>query len=793
MTALGVIAGILVLALLYAVSMYVYFVLRRRHAAAKFLVEVGTVFFAIVLSIAVKLVILLLTTAPDFSGGFASALIAIYSAIGGLTFEGISSVAELGGFLNCLYAGTSLYAGLIALSVITARASYEIYSFIALRFLNLRNQNKTDIYIFMTVTDDAVLLANSVKEQACYASGERRCVIVFTGSEIGVFDRKNPLHREIMSRGYLYWEYSNAKDGTAEPSVLRRLRLYAANDRAAFPEEAQTGKKGEKSALQDVRIYIFALGLRGDLIGSESSNSEIIGEEMRAIAREMAEGSAPSCVADFYLLIESEINYSFYTDMTKRLISEAFRECGSEKKAEDFYHCFQLHVLSEPKLAARCLAKNRNAVFAKDEKLYLSDNAPGERNVYRAIVLGFGKTGQMAMNAVFTDTAYTNKQGVPSQFFADVYDLKMDELAGLFSIEHPLYQCATRMEEIEPFSEEEFAEASAQSRRKIERFYEPLLAARGKGETFADIVRGMKFPWITFHKASCFQTRFMRYLDGESGVAGERREKNKLLCNAFIIALGDDEANIKMANSLIDDLKHESAFTNKRSSVYPQMIYVNLRDEKNYNRINWTPEDEKEFTAFKVILFGNRVEMYSYGQIIDDSADMEYDYAYGALYGGGSSQEAYEAFSNIKKCIEEGRENENFSGDIKKAVDALKNIKKTPEELRRNWLNVTLFNKESNYAANRFKPFMAHALRSEPLTGGRLVELARLEHVRWCRFHMAYGWTYRLYDASDKATKNRYRRIREHNILCPFEMLSADMRVNNLVNVALAAEDQPIR
>ena len=93
---------------------------------------------------------------------------------------------------------------------------------------------------------------------------------------------------------------------------------------------------------------------------------------------------------------------------------------------------------------------------------------------------------------------------------------------------------------------------------------------------------------------------------------------------------------VKMANSLIDDLKHESAFTNKRSSVYPQMIYVNLRDEKNYNRINWTPEDEKEFTAFKVILFGNRVEMYSYGQIIDDSADMEYDYAYGALYGGGS-------------------------------------------------------------------------------------------------------------------------------------------------------------
>ena len=91
----------------------------------------------------------------------------------------------------------------------------------------------------------------------------------------------------------------------------------------------------------------------------------------------------------------------------------------------------------------------------------------------------------------------------------------------------------------------------------------------------------MKFPWITFHKASCFQTRFMRYLDGESGIAGECREKNKLLCNAFIIALGDDEANIKMANSLIDDLKHESAFTNKRSSVYPQMIYVNLRDEKN--------------------------------------------------------------------------------------------------------------------------------------------------------------------------------------------------------------------
>lgn len=798
----GAIAGIAVLAVLYAFSMLGYFVLRRRRASAKYFVEIVTVLFAVVLSVAVKLVILFMTTEPDFGEGFASALIAVYSGIGGLTFEGISSVSELGGFLNCLYAGTSLYAGLIALSVITARASYEIYSYIALRFLTLRMRGRTDVYVFMTVTDDALLLANNIRQQPCYARGERRCVVLFTGDEIGVFDRKNPLHREIMSRGYLYWEYAKEKNGSAEKSVLKRLHLYVNNGKSVLQEE----NGGRRSAAKDVRIYMFALGLSGELKGSESSNGELIYGEIRAMVREMAAGEAPECVVDFYLLTESEINYSFYSGTVRRMIEEVVgREDG--KKQEELRQCFQLHVISEPKLSARCLIKNRAELFrrcnaraaekaekqgaaeagraqAEREDLFLRDNEPGENNIYRAIVLGFGKTGQMAMNAVFTDTAYTDKNGEPSQFAADVYDLRMDEIAGLFSVDHPLYLCATRMDEIEPFTESGFMEGSEQCRRKIARQYEPLLRARGKGEDFADIVRGMKFPWVTFHKASCFQTRFVRFLDAESGIGGGRAERNKLLCNAFIIALGDDEANIRMANSLIDDLKHEAGFTDGRSPAYPQMIYVNLRDERNRNRVNWSAEDEEKFESFKVVLFGNRVEMYSYEQIIDDVADMEYDYAYNTLYGDVSA-EAHAAFVDIKKCLEAGSEEVDFGQDIKNAVAALDKIKKSPESLRRNWLGVPLFDKESNYAARRFREFMAHAVRRKALTGRRLIELARLEHVRWCRFHMAYGWTYRFYG---RAEKTKFRPIKEHNNLCPFGMLPADTQLNNLVNVALAAE-----
>lgn len=770
MVAIGGAAGVAVIAALYAVSMLGYFSFRKRCAGAKYAVEIFTVLFAIVLSIAVKLAVLLLTTEHTFSEGFASVLIAVYSGIGGLTFEGISPVSELGGFLNCVYAGTSLYAGLIALSVITARASYEIYSGILLFFMRGGLKSGTDLFVFTAATEDSLLLANSIAEE--YATNGRKCVILFSGEEIGVFDRKDPLHREIMARGYLYWEYASGGTGK-EKSLLKRLRLYTRNDIT----------DGERPA-RDVRIRIFALGLSGELKGSESSNSDIVFGEMRAMAREIADGKAPRCIVDFYLLTESEINYGFYANETRRVVREKLAEVERPVAGEEvFGRLFQLHVVSEASLSARCLARRRDLLFEKDEgDLFKTDGEPGKQNVYRAIVLGFGKTGQEAMNTVFTDTAYINGEGEPSQFSADVYDSKMEELAGLFSLSHPLYMCATRMEEIRPFDEREFAENARACFSKAERFYEPLLRARGRGETFQDVVRQMKFPHVTFHKASCFQTKFMRFLDGESG----KTQKNKLVCNAFILALGSDESNIRMANALIDDLKHESGMTDGQASVYPQMIYVNLRDGKNYDRVNWTEEDRKTFRSFKVVLFGCKEEMYSYKSIVDDAREMEYHYAYSALYDEKISPQTHRLFLRIKECAREQNAQVSFKEEVRKVQETMQALRDNADDCMRKWLEVSVFDKESNYAAHRFSGFLGRAMRGTALTGKELMHLARLEHIRWCRFYMACGWAYAKYGAEEKKMR---RRIREHQYLCPFDMLDEDTQANDLVNVTLAYKD----
>ncbi len=767
MVAIGIVAGIFVIALLYAVSMLAYFSFRRKFAGAKYAVELITGLSAIVVSVGVKLAVLLLSTEHSFSEGFASVLIAIYSGIGGLTFEGISSVSELGAFLNCLYAGTSLYAGLIALSVITARASYEIYCGILLFFMRGSLRSGTDLFVFTSVTEDSVQLAGSVKEK--YAQKGKKCVILFTGDSLGVFDRTSPLHREIMSRGYLYWEYSKSKKEGREPSVLKRMHLYTRND---ITDRTRPAK--------DVRIRMFAFGLSGELTGSESSNSDIVFGEMRAMTREIAERKAPRCIVDFYILTESEINYGFYANQTEKVVRETLALCKAPAVgAEVFSKLFQLHVVSEASLSARCLVQRRNDLFSRDGgDLFREDNDAGARNVYRAIVLGFGKTGQESMKTVFTDTAYVNGAGEASQFVADVYDSRMEELAGLFSVSHPLYFCATRMEEIRPFEEEEFLKNARPCIDKTERFYRPLLESRGKGETFEEVMREMKFPRITFHKASCFQTKFMRFLDDESGIS----QKNKLFCNAFIIALGNDEANLKMANAIIDDLKHESGISGGKSLVYPQMIYVNLRDGKNYDRVNWTDEDEKTFTSFKVILFGCKEEMYSYDSIVDDASEMDYHFAYSSLYDEDLLPEAYRLFGLIRESVDEKNADRSYLEEICKIKASIAAMQGRCSEIRKKWLEVPIFDKQSNYAANRFSAYLAREMRGE-VTGETLARLARLEHVRWCRFYMSCGWTYAKYGKEEKKAR---RRIREHQYLCPFSMLDKDTQANDLVNVTLA-------
>lgn len=850
--ALGMTVGILAMLLLYALSMLGYLKLRKRFAGAKYAVEIVSVAVPIVFSIAVKAAILALDTPDTLDGGFAALIHAIYSGIGGLAFEGLAALDEISStVLQCLYTGSSLYAALMFVSVVTTKASYEVYSGLLLFALRFRLKVNTDVYLFTSATEDSMLLAKSicrhyraqskeVRERTSGARKEekvRKCVVIFSGEELGAFDRKNPLHREIMANGYIYWSY--AKDSYGGKSVIKRLGLYIDNDYA----------DGRKARAPHSHVRIFAFGNNEELSGLESSNSDIVFDEIKAITREtekklrkkrkkekaarkektngtIARTSEAAHnatngankesrkrtygipIIDFYVLTDNDINYQLYQDAVRNAVSSVLQEGekvdGAAQLIDEVAQHFQLHIINEADIVGKSLAHERVKCFQGDKncnELFISENRPNGDNAYRVMVLGFGKNGQHALDNLYTDTAYVSEEGVPSRFTADVYDYDMSEKAGLFAATHPLYVCTDERTDAK-------GEDKAARYKKVEKMYERALASETDGLTvqraknvkaFEDVKKFMQFPRVKFHKASCFDLSFLDVLDERMGAETGRkeRESSKFTYNAFIIALGDDELNIAMANALIDDIKHEAGLTD-RTRIFPQSIYVNIRDEKNYNRLNWTERDKKHNAFLKVIRFGLRTDMYSYAQIVDDTEDMRYHYAY-SLVAGYAPQKIADAdmehASGVHgKLTEKANELKNVIGGDGDFLPCVQSIAEQirllePQIIKCDWLSVKMIDKESNAYANRFAPYFAARLKDKSeLSAKDFINLARLEHERWNRFYMSQGWTFVFLDnEKDKARKPYKRTIKEHNCLCPFDMLKPDVQVNDLVNVALAA------
>lgn len=897
MTFLGILIGIVVLAAAYGVTMCGYFALRRKMPGAKFFVEIVIMGVAVAFSFCVKLTVYMLQEGDNIEDGAAALFFAVYKAVAGLALDGIDSVSQLGGLVNCLYSGVSLYAVLVFFSVISAKASYETYSYFALRLLGSTMKDGTDIYIFMTATEDALTLADDIAAREIYAKDDdekldlrtrvarvplrikamfggkklasgkkkRRCIIVFSGDGIGVFDRKDPLHREIMARGYYYWNFDKVKYGS-EKSLLKRLHLYKDN--------AGCGRSRER----DVEYKFFALALNADLKGSEATNADRVYDEVAAMTDEATAGKAPFVKASFYFMVASEINYEaykrrmndvvqdhlirsdidtnrldgalaaeYYCELDKEAaktrdsvkIERTKRELFCKKCAKVIQKYCALYAFSEAKLAVRTLIEGRTKLFEKaiasakanGKDALAADRLPvadfvGNGGKYRVMVLGFGKTGQLALNAVFMDTAYLDEEGNQPLFKADICDMVADD--GLFSSEHPMYLCASAGDSCSPMSDQEFAKKTKHQSEKVKEAFMPIVQERQnrlerlktekqpvgalKEYKIDDVVGKMRLPQLVFHKVSCFDPGFFDELDGESGqddikAAGKKKRKQEY--NAYIIALGDDESNVAMANALLDDFKHENR-SFKDGNV---IVYVNVRDSRNRCRISWDDKDiSRSEGHINVVLFGDASDMYTYRNIVDIDDDKKFNYAYQLLGGYTDDKDVNEKFkTDIAPIFKQGAQcSESFAEKVNEVIELLKT--KVDDEQNEHyqkerdtkWMECSMMDRESNYGAKRFGYFFAHMLEEPDSVNEALIKrLSEIEHIRWSRFHMAYGWIY---------SGEKDKSIKEHNYLCPFEMLplseeeeidravivggkkktpskeeKIDIRANDTINVLLAA------
>lgn len=839
MVILGILAGVLIMLGAYALSMLAYFKLRQVKSNSKFSVEIIILAFAVLVSISVKFVIIFKTgglngvASNDFWKSMENTFAAIYSGIGGFTFEGLSDFSEeINALLKCLYAGSSLYAGIMVLSVLTAKVSYEIYSGIRM-FFNFKRKmraGKTDFYIFSAVTEESLTLANSIN--AHHEKGARECVIIFTGEGLESFDGKNELHREIMANGYYYWSYSNKAKN--DGGVFAHLGL---------PVFMDFFRVQKLTAEQECKVHFFAMDTNEKLSGLESVNSSAVLREIAILANKLVterevDGKKEyslekSAVINFYILADNDINYEFYKRETEQIIAKAFngydgdalmneikrvygvesdtRATPFENAVKFFSSYFQLTLINEADLAGKCLAKQRQAVIlnsgrgsTQEEKAlngiqrFVNNSLPNAEGNYRVMVLGFGTNGQQSMKHLYHATAYVDNDKVPSRFIADVYDPQTSSSAGLFEFKHPMFTCVDKGNKIEPVTQEEWEKekrfSEIYSDETIKEYAKAvraeidkdLEAVKKKNENkedkeeylkayeswcnsyteslpscYKDVEKYLNLPVVAFHKVSAFEDSFVKFIDKKTGESSTKEH-----FKAFIIALGDDERNILMANALISDIMCERASSGK---TIESTIYVNIRDKKNYERINWTSANDERVSEVKVVVYGASEDMFSYDMIIDDSEAMKYNFAYNFLKEG---------ISNDLREYLMGLSNKSTKDLVEMAISPEKYVNEY-RVMREKWLFIDTFKKQSNYAASIFSLYywayykLALANESE-VDNAEINRLTAVEHERWNRFHIANGW---FFDSK------RCDQIKMHNYLCAFNALPISNKLYDVINV----------
>lgn len=937
--------GVLIVLAAYLLTMVVYFSFRKRFATKKLAVEVSIVGFAYIFAVAVRMAIELVAYESNVIVGV---LRSLYGGISGLAFDGLGeSIGNI--FIDVLYGASSLYAGLVFVSIFTAKASFEIFcrvsrSFYSLLLKNRAYARKTDVYVFSAVTPDALSLAHSISEK--YAKEKksklrkerRRCIIIFAGYSIPRFDKDNPMNMEVMESGYLYVSMAKDANKGENASVLRRLGFLNLNNDIFIDENEVLSGRGRKEAIYS-KIHFFALGLDERGVGNESANKEIIFDEMTSLTKEFygAKGFKRISV-DFYLLSDNDIDFFGYDRFENDNIRDAVTEVShrrfentwfKEEKKLSIYNAkmkgtrfnpalekdekwarkikvklfekfnaisdvdkqislademFNLHIVNEANLVGKHFAFVKDDAYVKMEerkeysktafnnlketgfdfaewglsgKLPAYDYYAEDSEDYRSLVLGFGQNGRETVLRSYINTSSLKAVKEPLVFdetksahenlknrylsvgyTADVFDKMMRERGGLFAIRYPFIDCALLGEkDLKDKDETRKNEYRKAFDSYLDKVYEnhPVMRKNPRSKTC--------YPLFNLYNESCTGKGFHDFW--EESVNGIPRPLNYKL---IVIALGDDETNVDMANTLLRSIKHkiedevskkmleyqsfidpiiarkkeeiveieargDLRLANEKRNALQRWIQnckvikreeiirdlapchttmaVNLRDESNLSRLDWTDKDRKDYANMVVMGYGfANSYLYTYDTIVDPGPEIMYNYSYRLVYTDEFAlQDAKKAVkAPFKAYCDSPLTTEGYAFLAKTAAgylfgDSLD--KKNSGEVavrelkaRQEWQNLSLYSMESNNAVTLFEKTSAEKRRVFGDGFGNTAEsfdyLGRIEHERWNRFHIANGFIY-------NATKDRERK--HHNCIVGYDELTTGSKEFDFVNV----------
>lgn len=827
MPALGVLVSILVLVVLVSITCTLYFYFRKKYAHSKFLIEACFIGFAILFSIAMKFIIYFKFSTKDFWSAFDSFLQAFFSGIGGLTFEGLDDIDAVGQILKSLYYVSSLYAGLMTLIIISAKANYEFFSMLMLlwdAFLAkikrlFRCKEKKNIFVITDITEESFQLALDIKKEA------QNPLIIFAGPTLNAFDRHDELCRQLMAQGFLYWSYSKRKkDGKKRKSIAKTLHLNCFNHK-------------EKMSREDYqrRFIVYAFASKNH-IPLEEENLDIVFDDIRTRIEQK-----DSLRIEYYLLTKREVNYQSYTYLNKEMMlrfalkrMELFLQDQKlildstfqtyfltdhvpgtlDKTWKKLKHKIEEKYGEEVVLNIWCEAKQigRQAVQKMMEEglaTYLATHNDG----LRVWALGFGNTGQAITNELFVQSANVDEQGKTRDYMVDVFDQNISEVGGMFQKQHGECFCLHEEELFHQVDENvrlQLHSLKNSNQDRVESYFRKnilpiyLHDVHQNGRN-----KEMPMPIYWFHPLSCMGFEFFEGIKEEISSKETEQLKEEFSKNhpaiaasfsrlptfdrpqVIIVSTGDDYRNVRITNALIEEMMEKPSEENPQK----QYIIVNIWDAHNNSLLingmgTWNREKNVLVSgSVVVIIVGNNREIYTYGASVALGEEEMFNSSYlqmsDWMYEESKKEKSIvmSASKELKKLGSCEKEEvltflqgmrEKFKNEAKN-LTFNKDKKVIPEQ---QYCSIGIWQRESTRSATLFAPVMQEKYLEYVRKGMDELtiyhKLSMIEHNRWMRMHLVHGWEY---------NETKVPSLRHHDCLLPWDQLRDDVILYDTLNV----------
>ena len=688
---LGFFLSIIIVISLIALTIVLYFLVDRKLKKFGFK-NLNIIFIVFVFIITLSIHFACIFNAQENTANvglweaFTLGLKEIYGSLGGITFEGQSDEVKAT-LLSSFYFGSIIWlAGTNAL-LIGIGVSYEFRCKLVFFINKLWPYwcNKRPIYIFTSITDDALTLAKSIRDDKKLPleykinglnnkSKDYRPIIIFAGDEIEPFDKNNRLHQEIKMSNYFYFSFGKKTKLKKRGNNVVPTR-YDLLYRLFFLKTL--GSSMLYRFISNKDIYVIALDKGMDGKALESKNTDAIFDDIESIA--------PVLLKAFYKKyknVKEKYEKQLEEDL-KKVPESNFEYKATRKKIEKDYmeHFFpriNYYALSNQDINFEFIYKNliertklQHDYLKEEQSKWLSEKLGNRHLKHQIINLLLDESEYTLFRNIFGITIlneailsgedlvlkYTEKPVenilTKEEYVEDkehrvlVIGFGKNGQAALGHLYSTVIDGAFRKEDDKFIPNKFYADViDADIDRIIGSFIEryPSFVIK-KGCMDDGIVKPNEEPYHNLKKRYGYDDNKFKdvikymafphiYYQKQNYNSEEFLiTKNKIMnhyYDSIIIALGDDERNIECANSILQSIRQDIN-VNNTIKFKTTRFYINLRDVDNNNRICW--ENREEYYIIKNIyvdLFGNATDIFS-SRLLKITGAINIDKAYNSI------------------------------------------------------------------------------------------------------------------------------------------------------------------